>query len=456
MITGRELLDAGFPSDDGYQIGQALEALKDENLTKAQIKAWVAENTPPPRLKLQEAPDLIVNLDATNPVEEDNKARVVETMQEVMRTPTVTAGVVMPDACPAGPVGTIPVGGVVVTQGSIHPGMHSADVCCSMMVTEFKGADPKAVLDAISVVTHFGPGGRPNGQRFSLSPKLYEAMKANDFLSSNKAMQLATEHMGTQGDGNHFAFVGVNNAGNICLVTHHGSRGLGAYLYSNGLKAAQTATQRLAEGVLKQNAWLPSASAEGEAYWDALQIVRKWTKANHSCLHTAVADVVSSKVLRRIWNEHNFVFREDDTFYHAKGATPIHDTFMPDTDGTQIVPLNMAEPVLLIEGARNSQNLGFAPHGAGRNLSRTAHRKTLEGLSDEEVFKMETKGIDARFWSGNIDVTELPSAYKSGPQVREQMERMGLACVVDEIQPYGCVMAGDFDRDAPWRKKKGR
>jgi hypothetical protein len=34
------------------------------------------------------------------------------------------------------------------------------------------------------------------------------------------------------------------------------------------------------------------------------------------------------------------------------------------------------------------------------------------------------------------------------------MERMGLAKVVDEIQPYGSIMAGDVDKNAPWRLKR--
>jgi tRNA-splicing ligase RtcB (3'-phosphate/5'-hydroxy nucleic acid ligase) len=37
--------------------------------------------------------------------------------------------------------------------------------------------------------------------------------------------------------------------------------------------------------------------------------------------------------------------------------------------------------------------------------------------------------------------------------VRAQMAGFGLAEVVDEIRPYGCIMAGDWERGAPWRLK---
>jgi hypothetical protein len=51
----------------------------------------------------------------------------------------------------------------------------------------------------------------------------------------------------------------------------------------------------------------------------------------------------------RYWNEHNFVFRDGDLFFHAKGATPLDDKFMPDITGPRLIPLNMAEPVLIVQ-----------------------------------------------------------------------------------------------------------
>ncbi|MEM6378567.1 MAG: RNA-splicing ligase RtcB, partial [Bacteroidota bacterium] len=49
---------------------------------------------------------------------------------------------------------------------------------------------------------------------------------------------------------------------------------------------------------------------------------------------------------------------------------------------------------------------------------------------------------------------ELPSAYKSAQNVQTQMHEFGLGEVVDKILPYGCIMAGDWKIDAPWRRKK--
>ncbi|OYW59620.1 MAG: RNA-splicing ligase RtcB [Rhodobacterales bacterium 12-65-15] len=451
-VTGKDLIDLGFPQ--GAALGAALEHARAQGLEGEALRAFVAANQPAPHMPLQAAPIYALNLEAEDEAEVDNVAKVTETMDALMRTPTVRAGAVMPDACPAGPTGTIPVGGVVVTEGAIHPGMHSADICCSVMFTDFGDADPKGVLDAVHGVTHFGPGGRANGRRFTVSLDLLDAFRANSFLNDDKILRAAMEHMGTQGDGNHFAFVGRSSAtGNTCLVTHHGSRGPGAGLYTLGMRVAERFRKRLSPATAKDNAWIPADSAEGLAYWEALQLIRRWTKANHNAIHQAATVAMGAKARERFWNEHNFVFRRGDLFYHAKGATPVAGDFLPDTSGVQIVPLNMAEPVLLIRGTTTDRNLGFAPHGAGRNLSRTAHKRGLGTYSEAEVFARETAGLDARFWSGNIDVSELPSAYKPAATVRGQMARFGLAEVVDEIHPYGSIMAGDWERDAPWRNK---
>ena len=104
-------------------------------------------------------------------------------MAELMRVPTIVAGAVMPDACPAGSApGTIPVGGVVATRNAIHPGMHSADICCSMSITVLdKDADATAILDAGMKLAHFGGGGRPRGAQIAPADALLDAFDANPY-----------------------------------------------------------------------------------------------------------------------------------------------------------------------------------------------------------------------------------------------------------------------------------
>jgi len=454
MTTGKDLLDLGFKSGKWFK--DALAHINAHELEGAARLAYLDTVKPPAELPLRAAPaPFFENIRAESAVEQHNIDQVRQSMALLMRTPTVVTGAIMPDACPAGPVGTIPVGGVVVARQAIHPGMHSADICCSVMLTNLGKIDPKTVLDVAQQVTHFGPGGRLPERQYALPAELRAEFVANPFLDSDKSINLAQEHLGTQGDGNHFLYVGTSAAtGDTVLVTHHGSRGVGARLYTAGMKVAERFRQQLSPETAPANAWLPADSPEGEAYWAALQTVRKWTKLNHLCLHDDIVARLQATVQQRYWNEHNFVFRAGDLYYHAKGATPLDPQFMPDITGPRIIPLNMAEPILIVEGDTTANNLGFAPHGAGRNLSRTRHKYSKADKTKEEWFAEETRGIDARFFFNEIDISELPSAYKNAAEVKRQIAEFGLARTVDEIRPYGCIMAGDWEVNAPWRIKK--
>ena len=439
----------------GRWFKEAIAHINEHQLQGDALGNYLEQFKSPPAIELhKKAIPFSVNIKAEGEMEETNVNAVIETMDALMKTPTLVDGAIMPDACPTGPVGTIPVGGVAVAKNAIHPGMHSADICCSVLLTDFGNADPKDVLNAAHGVTHFGPGGRSREDQFRFPMDLLAEIEDNYFLNDQKCISAARSHLGTQGDGNHFLFVGISKeTGNTMMVTHHGSRGFGANLYGKGMKVAERFRKELSPETLKQNAWIPIATEEGEHYWNALQIIRKWTKKNHECIHDATLGKLGINPEHRYWNEHNFVFRDDELFYHAKGATPLDAKFMPDITGPRLIPLNMSEPVLIVEGKTTKANLGFAPHGAGRNVSRTQYRKSKAGTF-QEIFDEETQGLDVRFFSNEIDITELPSAYKNAATVRNQMAEFGLGTVIDEVLPYGCIMAGDWKKNASWKRNK--
>lgn len=434
-FTGKDLIDAGFEPGPHFVM-----MLEEANKAGAIDRTALARHLPAPKLKLTDGLPFCLLAEAENADERDNLAAVGRTMQEMLRTPLLKAGAAMPDACPAGPLGTIPVGGIASSE-AIHPGMHSADICCSVAISIFPDLSPSQAMDRINAATHFGPGGRKD---MPMPKRIADMIDSNPF--TRDLAGIADHHFGTQGDGNHFAFVGtLSSTGQTALVTHHGSRGFGAKLYKAGMRMAEKHRQMLSPETLKQNAWIPADTQEGDDYWQALQIIRAWTKANHFALHDAVG-----KASDRFWNEHNFVFRKSDgLFYHGKGATPAFNNWADDATDLTLIPLNMAEPILITRGKNNPLALGFSPHGAGRNFSRSEHRR--RGMGD---LKAETEGLDVRFFSGKPDPTELPSGYKNATEVRRQIERFDLAEIVDEVIPYGCIMAGDWEQDAPWRKGK--
>ncbi|MDP5171564.1 MAG: RtcB family protein [Bacteroidia bacterium] len=450
MITGKDLIALGFKPGKWFK--EVLDHANEHDLTDEELKSYVASMRPQYIEPHAEPVPFFQNIQAETEAETSNVEQVLSIMKDLMRTPTLVGGAVMPDACPTGP-GQIPVGGVAVAKNAIHPSMHSADICCSVMMTNFGMVSPKTVLDMAHSVTHFGGGGR---EEYSVLPKEFEEqILANRFLKSERSLTLARAHLATQGDGNHFLFVGRSkNTGETMMVTHHGSRGFGAYLYTQGMKLAEHFRKEISPKTSAKNAWIPFDTDEGKAYWEALQLVREWTKLNHTTIHNATAQKLNKEPHNRFWNEHNFVFKEDDLFYHAKGATPLDDKFVPDSqNGLRLIPLNMSEPVLIVKGNTTANNLGFAPHGAGRNISRGQHKKNNAHKTIEQIFHEETQGLDIRFFSHHIDISELPSAYKNASMVTRQMQEFGLGEVIDEILPYGCIMAGDWEVDAPWRVK---
>ena len=452
MITGNDILKLGYRPGKWFK--EALEFANASHLEGVDLEEYLKKVSPTIFEPFTENRPFYTNILAENDIEEKNVAIVTKTMTELMKTPTMVMGALMPDACPTGEIGQIPVGGIAVARNAIHPAMHSADICCSMMMSSLGNVPPKKVLDMAMEVTHFG--GLEKKNEFELPQHFHDIIKNNRFLNNPKSIAMSQQHFGTQGDGNHFLFIGISKkTGETVIVTHHGSRGFGAQLFVLGMKMAEHFRNEISPKTLPVNAWIPYETEEGKSYWEALQIVREWTKANHSVIHDTIIKKMGSNKTNRLWNEHNFVFKDNDLFYHAKGATPLDKKFLPDAENDlRIIPLNMREPILIVKGETNDNNLGFAPHGAGRNMSRNQHIRANAGKTKEEKFREETAGLDVRFYSGHIDISELPGAYKNAESVRSQMEYFNLGTVEDEIIPYGCIMAGDWQMDAPWRNKK--
>jgi RNA-splicing ligase RtcB len=488
LLTKSDLIIAGWP--DGPEIESLLDAarLMEERGIRdvAYVLKILRRDFPPPdarmRLREQAAP-LAEAITATSPLDQQNIGAVRRQMGELLRVPVVTGGALMPDACPAGSApATIPVGGIIAVERAIIPSAHSEDVCCSMRASFFQSAaSTREILDVLETCTRFGAGGRPTAE-WVKHPVLDEAVWDNPFLKGLE--RHAAMHLADQGDGNHFAWLGeiglsneqlasLTNAGHgelaealgntnrawKVLVTHHGSRGLGAHLFKRGQKAAEKHTAKVAHGIPEAACWLDAESEEGRAYWEALQYVGRWTEANHQCIHEALAAKLDCKLTASVWNAHNFVWRDGDTFYHGKGATPasLDENGRPSLG---LIPLNMSAPILLVIGRNNREFLGFAPHGAGRNVSRRALVKPFRmkdgSLDETKVAAMvaeQTRELDVRWWHGKADLSETPMAYKPPDQIKQQLRDFNLAEIVAEIQPLGCIMAGDAG-PRPWAREK--
>ncbi len=494
MIDHQDLIEAGWPPSPLFS--ELIEAARSYEARGVSDKRYVLKllkrdfGEPARRIGLRREPLAWAEaIDAVTAEDEGNLCEVRRYMKQLMRVPVIEAGAIMPDTCPAGSAeATIPVGGAVAVRDAIIPSAHSADICCSLHATVFRASgEIGEMLDALMASTRFGPGGRDPDDLVA-DPIIGEDVWDNRFLSG--LQHHAAIHMADQGDGNHFAFIGkwtvdrdlvdtLERAGHteiagpfdavldgrervdcLALVTHHGSRGLGAHVYKRGQKAAVRETERIADRIPGAAAWLEASSEIGREYWEALQYVGRWTEANHRAIHRRFLERSGGDRILDFGNQHNFVWRKGDLYLHGKGATPA----WKDGSGRPLlglIPLNMAAPILVTLGRDNESYLGFAPHGAGRNLSRTAlKRRELgrDGFGDEkrirERVEEQTRGLDIRWFRGAPDLSESPVAYKSAEQVRSQITQFGLADIVAEIEPLGCVMAGDLRGAGGVREKE--
>jgi len=262
LLSGDDLIEAGW--QPGPRLGEALrradEYEKRGIVDRAYLIKLLRRDLPDvaEKLKMRQEPvGFTEAIAATNAEDERNIGAVRRCMRELLCAPVIERGAVMPDACPAGSApATIPVGGAIAVRNAIIPSAHSADICCSMHATFFTSDRPVAeLLDALMASTRFGAGGRKPEDHVR-HPVTEEPVWTNPFLQG--LQDKAVMHMADQGDGNHFAFLGrmrleeplvqaLEAAGHgelagplrgrqevLALVTHHGSRGLGAHVYGRG------------------------------------------------------------------------------------------------------------------------------------------------------------------------------------------------------------------------------
>ena len=181
-------------------------------------------------------------IDAENELERANIAAVAQHMDALMRVPTIVAGAVMPDACPpARRTGRSRSAALWhARMRSIRDFIRRTSAARSPLPCLPARMIPKRILDAVQDVTHFGPGGR-DAHSYAAGRDYVEVRLATLLEGNCRGSRIG--HFATQGDGNHFAYVGhLKSTGHAALVTHHGSRGLGAQLYKRGMAVARKHT----------------------------------------------------------------------------------------------------------------------------------------------------------------------------------------------------------------------
>ena len=347
----------------------------------------------------------------------DLEQQAVNQMSNACKLPITVAGALMPDAH----VGYgLPIGGVLATRDAVIPYAVGVDIACRMKMTvldmpvETLQKKQDKLKNALERETQFGIGASFKVRR------QHDVMDADWSVSpvTKEHKDKAWKQLGTSGSGNHFvefgtltleqADLGLEKGVYLALLSHSGSRGTGAAVCSHYSDLAKRLHPELPKELLNL-AWLGLETAEGQEYWNAMNLMGEYAAANHACIHREIAKNLGVEVLLDVENHHNFAWREfhngEELIVHRKGATPAGD----GTVG--IIPGSMGTPGYIVRGRGVRESLMSASHGAGRRMSRTAAMKKFR-WQDVKKF-LDARGVT--LLSAGLD--EVTMAYKDIDQV---------------------------------------
>jgi tRNA-splicing ligase RtcB (3'-phosphate/5'-hydroxy nucleic acid ligase) len=412
----------------------------------------------------------------------------------------VDAALAMPDAHPGY---GFPVGGVAAMElpdGVVSPGGVGYDINCgvrllALPLTESElGARRTPLVHEISRAVPAGAGQsqkrRDRGTALDTvlrdGPRAFARNEdvertesegclpdADPAAVSERARERGSGQLGTMGSGNHFvelqrvervldsptADVYGLGPGQVTVLIHSGSRGLGHQVCTDYVKRMDAAMRR--EGIElpdRQLACAPASSAEGRAYLAAMAAAANFAWANRQAIADAVRGAIArvlgrsvAEATRQIYDvAHNVAKRETyagrELLVHRKGATRAFPAGSEDVPAPYrgvgqpvFIPGSMGTSSYVLAGEPGSMELAFGTtcHGAGRVLSRTAARRQISG--GELRRELRARGIVVRSPSSKGLAEEAPFAYKDVDRVVAVVARAGLARPVAQLTPLGVI-----------------
>lgn len=373
-------------------------------------------------------------------------------MYQAAKLPVSVAGALMPDAH-AGY--GLPIGGVLATQNAVIPYGVGVDIGCRMCLSVFD-IDPKELIQReafftreLQEATLFG-----SGAQFKRSDD-HEVMDRAEFFELPLLKNLHTrawKQLGSSGSGNHFAefgivtipekdaVLGIEAGHYVGLLSHSGSRALGANIANHYTKIAKQ--KRRLPGEANNLAWLNMDEEAGIEYWMAMNLAGDYASACHHVIHEKIAKQLGRSPVKMVENHHNFAWKEmyegNEVIVHRKGATPAGKNVLG------IIPGSMTADGFIVKGKGESAAVNSASHGAGRKMSRS---KAMASITQHELKEILHK-YGVKLLGGGLD--EAPHAYKDIEVVMKSQS--ALVDVLGSFTPKIVRMDGTAPK--PWRKNK--
>jgi tRNA-splicing ligase RtcB len=319
------------------------------------------------------------------------------------------------------------VGSVIPTLRAVIPAAVGVDIGCGMIAvkTQFTRAaleaNPRGLRELREQIERAIPTSAGAYNRrivVTAEPRIAELeqlAEANGFdpgsYVGNWRLQL-----GTLGSGNHFIEVSVDETDAVWLFLHSGSRGIGNRIAGHHIKVAQKLMEKWWIALPDRDlAYLVEGTPEFARYIAELNWAQRFALLNREEMMDRVVRQVSEFMaetvdeLERINCHHNFTQKEEhfgkSVWLSRKGAISAR------LGQPGLVPGSMGTASYVVEGLGNPVALDSSPHGAGREYSRSAARKTFT----RDQLRTAMAGIEYRDTDAFLD--EIPAAYKPIDQV---------------------------------------
>ena len=291
---------------------------------------------------------------------------------------------------------------------------------------------------------------------------------------SDRAKQRGRGQVGTLGSGNHFLEIQKVDEifdqraaetfelfkGQIVVMIHTGSRGLGHQVCTDYLKTVVQALQRYRIKLPdRELACAPFSSPEGQKYFKAMAAAANYAWSNrHMIMHyvrKAWQNVLGEKTkLTLLYDvahniakieEHEVNGKKMKLCVHRKGATRAFPPGHPEVPERYrevgqpvLIPGTMGTASYVLVGTEKSAEAWYTVcHGAGRTMSRRAATRRFPGT--EVVEDLENKGIIVKCKSFRGIAEEAPQAYKDIESVVDVVHNAGLSKKVARLVPLAVI-----------------
>ncbi|MGH7308118.1 MAG: RtcB family protein [Candidatus Rokuibacteriota bacterium] len=282
---------------------------------------------------------------------------------------------------------------------------------------------------------------------------------------SERALERGRRQLGTLGSGNHFLEVQVVDEiyetaaaerlgvhqGQVTVMIHTGSRGLGHQVCTDYLKLTERALRRYGISVPdRQLACAPVDSEEARTYLGGMRAAANFAFANRQLLTHWTREIIQRvtgfapgrlaisvvyDVAHNIAKEETYDIdgRPRRLLVHRKGATRAFP------GQPVLVPGDMGRYSFLLLGTEVAmrETFGSTCHGAGRLLSRTAAVKAARGRSISQ--ELAARGVLARATGRDALAEEMPEAYKDVKDVVDVVHRFGISTRVARLRPLAVI-----------------